>query len=145
MTEVDFAASLSDYGLLNQITISVSADDSSHPADTPLASEVLTDQLDVSPAVLHWTPAMEPVLNEGETYWITLEAVPGNVVWNYNYLMQAGDSRLISGVWTSEPGDTQGALQIFGVHTPEPGTGLLLGGTLSALAVLLKKRPGLRR
>jgi hypothetical protein len=141
--EIDFAASLFDSGSLNQVTVSLSDDVFGHPAASALASHVFTGALSLTPAILQWTLTSAQPLVSGNTYWVTLDASPGAVVWNYNDQVQAGDSRLISGVWTPEPGDTQGAIRILTADAPvpEPATWLLFGGAFGVMVLRLAKRP----
>jgi hypothetical protein len=149
LSEVDFAAYLSSADVIsNSVTISLSADESGHPGSSALAFTTFTGSLSTTPAILQWilNPTQQELLS-GNTYWITLDAPANSAVWNFNDQMKAGDSRFVSGVWTTEPTDTQSAIQIIGTGasaTPEPQSWvLLLGGSVALAAWRRRQSRGL--
>jgi len=139
LSEVDFVTSIDAAGDLNQVTISLSADDAGQPG-TVLASQefdnamgILGGETDNPPdgsVILSWLPSKTLNLLAGAKYWITFDGpVPGDVTWNYNNTLQSGYSEFASNAWQTING-TLGAIQIVGEtdpSAPEPGTALLLG------------------
>lgn len=144
LEEVDFGAYLNRGGT-NSVTVSLSDDLAGHPAATALAFATFTNALSGEGSIISWVlPGGQQALADGNTYWITLDAPLGSVTWDSNTQGQSGVSRLISGIWTNTS-ETQGALRVIGtdaVGAPEPGTWVLLPGSLAILIAI--RRTSLR-
>jgi hypothetical protein len=148
LTEVDFVASMGDPSDTGQwVTVTLSSDGGGQPGAVIATSPefVSLGVLGATSSIISWLPGTEPLLTGGTPYWITLDgpATGGDVTWNDNTTLQSGYSEFTGGVWTLEPDNTMGALQILGssdIPTPEPGTFLTIGTGLAGLLAFIRRR-----
>ncbi len=88
----------------------------------------------------------QPILVDGDTYWVVLRSSDANgaATWNYNGLFVSGAATETDGVWTYNPDAyTQGAVEVDAdlvTSTPEPGTLLTFAAGFSAILMAGRRR-----
>lgn len=154
LTEIDFVTSVDPSNTSNNsVTITLSADNGGVPGIV-IASQTFTNSmgirgsLETPPTILSWLPSQAPSLLAQTKYWVTFDApgapAQGDVFWNYNSAQAFGYSTFTNGTWSSTS-NTLGAIRILSGEAsvnpaPEPGTILLLGCGLGALAAAGRTR-----
>lgn len=159
LTSIEFVATSLIPDDSADITIGIFADNGTgQPGGAPIESFTVgglgTFGDDAAP-VLTVNSLLQPLLQADMTYWIGINAAPGDmVVWNQNITGALGYSSTDgSGNWSSSPTD-QGVVEIDGTlqnlvsdssqnspasSTPEPRAWSLLAGGLAALALTARR------
>jgi hypothetical protein len=132
LTEIDFVTSLLDGGDQNQVTLTLSSADADGNPGTAIETFSFSGQMGIlgsvsyAPQVLSAFSALNPVLTQGTTYWLTAESSPDTtVVWNQNSLApnDVGNmAQYVSNTWTTQS-VTRGVFRILGnlvTVTPPP-------------------------
>jgi hypothetical protein len=86
-----------------------------------------------------------PFLNGGEEYWIVMDTVSSNAVWNSNTIGTLGAATILAPTdidpaqWSARTSLSQGTVALDGMpDSPEPGSWLLISGGMAGFLVFIK-------
>ena len=136
VTAIDFVASLNSGD--NLISATIYQDASGSPGAEVYSTGAISDELGTGddPAEIAFSVAAGPVLNAGDTYWLSLDGSPSSsIFWNYNGNYTSGQvSTFQNSAWSQGSPYPLGAFEIDGTEAPEPITVLSF---LSGIAAIL--------